>query len=49
MSCDSEIHDVQIEIGQSVCDFCGIKLVDNIIGKQEDPCCKKWIRLKTMV
>ena len=35
---------------ESVCDFCGIKLVDNIIVKQEDPCEKmNMIYLKKMV
>ena len=44
MSCDSEIHNELKEMGQFACDFCDVKLVDDIIVKQEDPCCKKkWI------
>ena len=41
MSCDSEIHDALKEMGQLVCDFCDVKLVDDIIVKQEDWCCGK--------
>ena len=41
MSYDSEIHDALKEMDQSVCDFYGIKLVDNIIVRQEDPCCEE--------
>ena len=41
MSCDSEIHDALKEMDQLVCDFCDVKLVDDIIVKQEDPCCEK--------
>ena len=44
MSCDSEIHNELKEMGQLVCDFCDLKLVDDIIVKQEDPCCKKWVK-----
>ena len=46
MCCDSEIHDALKEMDQSVCDFCDIKLVDNIIVKQEDLCCKNMDLIK---
>ena len=46
MSCDSEIHNTLKEMGQSVCNFCDVKLVDDIIVKQEDLCCEKMDLIK---
>ena len=44
MSCDSEIHNELTEMGQLVCDFCDVKLVDNEIVVKDEMCCeKKWI------
>ena len=40
MSCNSIIHDELKAMGNSICDFCDVKLVDDIL-KQEDPCCEK--------
>ena len=40
------IHDEFKNVGQLVCDFCDVKLVDNIIVKQEDPCCEKMNLIK---
>ena len=33
------------EMNESYCDFCDVKLVDNIIVKQEDPCYKNKMAL----
>ena len=40
MNCNSIIHDELKAMGNSICDFCDVKLVDDIL-KQEDPCCEK--------
>ena len=40
MSCNSVIHDELKAMGNSISDFCDVKLVDDIL-KQEDPCYEK--------
>ena len=41
MSCNKIIHNEFKNMGQLVCDFCNVKLVDDMIVKLEDPCCEK--------
>ena len=44
--CDKIISNfLKDEMNENYCDFCDVKLVDNIIVKQKDPCCKNKMAL----
>ena len=41
MSCNKGIHNVLKKMGQLMCDFCDLKLVDNEIVVNDEMCCEK--------
>lgn len=46
MNCDQIIHDELKEMSQLYCDFCDLKLEDNVLKKEEGDCCENMELIK---